>query len=436
MKSHALLVVLALIALAAAAGKRGLPLGSPFNAQEDLKPFQKNGAISWMYNWGTNSPANLSSIQYIPMQWNQNGIEKLEANVLKTCSPYVLGFNEPDLQEQAGMTPAHSCDLWKQYFIPLKQKYGIKLGLPVVTNGGQKWLAEFMQLCPNHQADFLPLHWYGQYMGDLTWYLGSVHTKYPNLPIWITEYASVLKNSDEVVKFAKESMAYLEATEWIERYAWFGTWRTNSDWPVATLTSDGKLSPVGQAYVDAPYVDSVKLTSRCGPTPTSSTTKKATTSSTSKATTSTTKKPTTSSTTQKTSSTVTPSTTSQNKTSNRVILGTFDGKFVQTGDRNRRLSRSENGTVYIMNYYNDKAFSLVDENLKAYVTADAGGKGPLIANRAAASTWEKFWLVNQGDKVAFKSWANSKFVTVQNDGDLLADSTSAEGKALFTIKYL
>ncbi|PRP76834.1 glycosyl hydrolase 53 domain-containing protein [Planoprotostelium fungivorum] len=437
-------LLLALIATALAAGKRGLPIGSPFQVSTDLKLFETN-AISWMYNWGTNSPANSSSIQFIPMQWNDKGIEQLESKVLATCSNYVLGFNEPDLQAQAGMTPAHSCDLWKQYIRPLKEKYGIKLGLPVVTNGGQKWLADFMSLCPDHNADFLPLHWYGQYMGDITWYIGSVHEKYPNLPIWITEYASVSKDANEVVKFAKESMAYLESLPWVERYAWFGTWRTNSDWPVATLTSDGKLSAVGQAYLDTPYNNTVTLTYRCGNKPTTSTVKPTT--STAKPTTSTVKpttstvKPTTS-TLKPTTSTVKPTTSSVTPTTGvpadaKITITSSSGLNVYVdSDKQLRAEKNQTGTVFLLKWHDQTSMSIVHASSGQFVSAESGGRRPLIANRQSASTWEKFWITRTEGRVSLKSWANGRFVAVQNDGYLLADDTSIAVGSLFSFKYL
>jgi hypothetical protein len=56
---------------------------------------------------------------------------------------------------------------------------GIKAGAPAVTGspGGFTWLSEFFAACTaagtNCTADFIPIHWYGDFVG-LASHLGQV----------------------------------------------------------------------------------------------------------------------------------------------------------------------------------------------------------------------------------------------------------------------
>ncbi len=61
-----------------------------------------------------------------------------------------------------------------------------------------------------------------------------------------------------------------------------------------------------------------------------------------------------------------------------------------------------------------------------YVTADSAGASPLIANRTAIGTWEKFDEISEGsDLVALRAHANGLLVTARSAGaqSLLADQT-------------
>ena len=74
---------------------------------------------------------------------------------------------------------------------PLK-KLGVKLGAPAVTGAttGFNWLAGFFKACAGGcSVDFIPVHWYGNFEG-LAGHLGQVRGTYPNMTVWVTEYAA------------------------------------------------------------------------------------------------------------------------------------------------------------------------------------------------------------------------------------------------------
>lgn len=73
--------------------------------------------VSWYYNWG-NTPSTYISeqdyMEYLPMCWNANfSADKIRA-YCKTHpkTKYLLGFNEPNFQAQANMTPQEAAAQW------------------------------------------------------------------------------------------------------------------------------------------------------------------------------------------------------------------------------------------------------------------------------------------------------------------------------------
>ena len=74
---------------------------------------------------------------------------------------YLLGFNEPDLGDQANMPVEQALDLW-----PRLMGTGLILGSPSVATGGELpggWLDRFMKGAKKRKlrVDFITLHWYG-----------------------------------------------------------------------------------------------------------------------------------------------------------------------------------------------------------------------------------------------------------------------------------
>jgi hypothetical protein len=70
----------------------------------------------------------------------------------------------------------------------------------------------------------------------------------------------------------------------------------------------------------------------------------------------------------------------------------------------------------------------------SYVTADNTGASPLIANRSAVGTWEKFDVTYlSGDQIQLRSRANGLYVDAANAGTsaLIANQTTAAGWETF-----
>lgn len=158
---------------------------------------------------------------------------------------YVLGFNEPDGCASGGscVTAATAAQVWKKQFEPLKRDFGIKLGAPAVTGAptGFTWLQNFFTECAalvqssgnstsnetSCEVDFIPAHWYGNFEG-LASHLGQVNGTYPNISAtWVTEFAYADGTLEQSESFANSSFEYLDRISYMQRYSYFGAFRSD-----------------------------------------------------------------------------------------------------------------------------------------------------------------------------------------------------------------
>ncbi len=192
----------------------------------------------WYYNWTPVRASEEKSIraEFVPMIW---GREHLDADLAKLAGCAVtnlLGFNEPDNEDQAGMTVAEAVALW-----PKLAATGMRLGSPA-TETGSKWLDDFMGEAKRRKlrVDFLCLHWYGDItvsnaVESLHEYLLGYWDRY-HLPIWLTEFSGAdfdyhtrKTTVEDNAAFAAAAEAMLEELPFVERYAWYGIKWTPQD---------------------------------------------------------------------------------------------------------------------------------------------------------------------------------------------------------------
>ncbi|KAF9049468.1 hypothetical protein BDZ89DRAFT_1032946 [Hymenopellis radicata] len=238
--------------------KRGLSFPAANNPADVLNINQTRSVVSWTYDWSITPPDYLADtgIEYVPMQWGAGNIENLASIMAKTGAKTLLAFNEPDFDEQSNMDPTYAADQWMKYIEPLKSK-GVRLGGPAVTSSptGQPWLSDFFAACKGCTIDFLPLHWYGVGSAGFYDYLWSIHGQWPDLKLWITEYADTGSNYQDVLTFMNTTAAYMETLDWVERYAWFGYSRPVNGSFYNLLNDDGGLNQLGQFYIGADTVE-------------------------------------------------------------------------------------------------------------------------------------------------------------------------------------
>jgi len=213
--------------------------------------------VTWMYDWGQDLCAGGNQdFECIPMLWGDapNILSTWNATVhsaVAAGASRVLGFNEPDYAEQANMTPKTAAKTWIQYMQPYAGM--VELGGPAVTGqpSGLVWLQEFYGNLTHLNAtalpDFQPVHWYDE-AWNVGWFKLFISDAYQvaNVPVWITEFEGFGTDAQQA-DFVQEVTPWLDASEWIGGYAYFGvfneyliinngTGNNTSGWPLLSLT--------------------------------------------------------------------------------------------------------------------------------------------------------------------------------------------------------
>ena len=219
----------------------------------------RNVGAGWYYNWSPTNDSMPATAEFVPMIWGAGSVTDATLAKAKSEGTVLLGFNEPDLKEQSNMTVEQALSLW-----PKLEQTGLRLGSPAVAFGGNTaggWLDRFMTgaRAQHRRVDFITLHWYGSDFSDAApgqflGYLKAVHDRY-NLPIWVTEFGLMnfsgtpkYPTTAQITSFIARTTAQLQATSWIERYAWFSL-PAVGDSAAYGLYKDGTTAtPAGEAY--------------------------------------------------------------------------------------------------------------------------------------------------------------------------------------------
>ena len=143
---------------------------------------------------------------------------------------------------------------------PLRERLGVRLGSPGVSSAptAKIWLQDFFKECGEDcTVDFIALHWYGTDPDAFIAHLWDYYFAF-NRTIWVTEWAChnfvngrEQCGEDEVYTFMNKTQSFMDETEWVERYAWFGAMTdlqgVNPD--NALLEKGGRLSDLGRQYI-------------------------------------------------------------------------------------------------------------------------------------------------------------------------------------------
>ncbi|KAK4048630.1 hypothetical protein OIV83_004600 [Microbotryomycetes sp. JL201] len=231
------------------AGKKGVG----YNTADYTKQLD----ISWAYNWAPESDALSAGVEFVPMLWDAkaDGWQDKAKQAIKNGATAVLGFNEPDLAEQADMSIAEAVAAWKREIEPLGEEYkNVKLISPAVTNGvgspenpmGIEWLKQFFAACTGCRIDAVALHWYDQ-ATNIAYFFKHLEEAHKALgkPLWVTEYMG-LGSPEQQAEFLKAVVPWLEQQTFVERHAAFACF---SDNPLANfIGKDGKANDLGRLY--------------------------------------------------------------------------------------------------------------------------------------------------------------------------------------------
>jgi hypothetical protein len=235
--------------------------------------------VSWFYNWGVapSSKLNLKvdaiktayQVDYFPMEWNASA-DTAAMTAYLLANPgikYLLLMNEPNLVDQARLTPAEAAVQWPKYEAIAKAT-GVKLVGPQITWGTLAnfadpvaWMDAFLDAYQSAnggrspQIDYLGFHWYDYGLNDQ---LESL-VKYGK-PFWVTEMANWHSNDGaQIDTLAKqktqmtEMVALCEGRADVFRYAWFIGRMSPDPHFTSLLGADGVLTELGQLYLSLPY---------------------------------------------------------------------------------------------------------------------------------------------------------------------------------------
>ena len=243
--------------------KRGVAFN--FSSTEDMNALLPY--ISWDYNWA-NTPGETAGnymeayeVNFCPMCWSRNySANKIRSYVQNNPSAkYLLGYNEPNLTDQANMTPTQAAEGWPEV-VSLAKELNLKLVAPALNYGTLegysdpiKWLDEFIGKVGKDDMAALALHCYMPSASGVRGFI-DLFDKYDK-PIWLTEFCAWEQNissPDAQARYLCEMLNYLEQTEKVERYSWFiPRYQTEDKYPYMQLLKDGfgnGLTDLGKIY--------------------------------------------------------------------------------------------------------------------------------------------------------------------------------------------
>ena len=213
----------------------------------------RNAGVTWLYDWSV-TPEVCAGIESVPMIYSAGSVGK----PLGGNSPWVLGFNEPDLVSQSNITPEQAAILWAQVEAANPDK------LLVAPAASREWLDAFYYFsCVEYdrrpRADALAVHFYAS--GDvhedaeaLRQMLRTYRAKARDWgveQVWLTEFGHLTQPA----AFLREVLPWI--ADECDRYAWFQwEYRGDEKWAFGvehntSLWLDGALTEVGEVYARA-----------------------------------------------------------------------------------------------------------------------------------------------------------------------------------------
>jgi hypothetical protein len=272
----------------ASGGAGGLPSGGAGSGSGGVSKSVKRGiaydlasgddlaalapGVSWWYDWGLRPSGSMPAdyrarygMDFIPMLWN-GSFDASEVEAFLAANPsieHLLLLNEPNLTDQANLTPSLAALLWPRYEA-VAAHTGVKLVGPTVTWGTMPgfgdpivWLDAFYAAYRANNGnrdpriDYLAFHWYDYGLaGQLDRLL-----KYGK-SFWVTEFANWNSQVDTVAEQKAQMTDMVKTCEDradVFRYAWF-TGRWGSDLHhTSLLGANGQLTELGQLYISLPF---------------------------------------------------------------------------------------------------------------------------------------------------------------------------------------
>jgi hypothetical protein len=229
-------------------GKRGVA----YNDAKLTDCLVSSPAVSWGYNWGSSSSGLSDSVKFIPTLWGPkseftNDWSKNAQSAIDSGSTHLFSFNEPDLSEQANLSPSEAAAAYKEYMEPFAGK--AKLCAPSVTNGGGSmglsWLSSFLESCSDCTIDCVNIHWYDS--AENTEYFKKHVNDAADIAsgkqIFISEFAAT-GSDDQITTFLEEVMPWMDSNDAVGGYAYFMAGE-------GKLVSGNEQSTIGKVFASS-----------------------------------------------------------------------------------------------------------------------------------------------------------------------------------------
>lgn len=225
--------------------------------------------VCWIYNWG--SSTSIASMlgdydmTYYPMVWGGNPNESTIASTQERVPgcDMILAYNEPNLTDQANMTPTRASELWPN-LVAVAEKLGMRLTSPAMNYGTlagysdpEVWLDEFYSKpgVSLDDVDATAAHCYMPSGEALKSFIRKFY-KYGK-PVYMTEFChaqgSITNNVQSQMKFMCDALNYLENDDMVGGYSWFKE-RGGNTWSAISLlninASNPELTDLGKVYVN------------------------------------------------------------------------------------------------------------------------------------------------------------------------------------------
>lgn len=217
-----------------------------------------DSGVSWYYTWSYNTAGitTPAGVQFVPMIWGAADVNAAALNQAKQAGSTLLGFNEPDNQNQSNMTVTQALSLWPQLMAT-----GMTLGSPAVATNAATPAESVHEgaTARRYPVNFIAVHWYGANfatstaVSQLESYLQAIYALY-RLPLWLTEFALVnwstntYPTESQQASFATAATSMLETLSYVQRYAWFALPVKQSYGNTGLYNSGPVATPVGLAY--------------------------------------------------------------------------------------------------------------------------------------------------------------------------------------------
>ena len=181
-----------------------------------------SGPMRSVSNWNAWTPPELKGrAAFRPMIQDAGKLSGNDWAIIQgTQNSIIHFFNEP---ERNGISTQQAADAWNSQVLPLRNQ-GNKLVSPscASNDAGRAWIADFMSKVASNPPDYLGLHYYGTDSNAAIQYVQDMHNSYPSKPIIVSEIASTAQDLQSVVGFTVEVANWMDSTDYIFEYAFFG----------------------------------------------------------------------------------------------------------------------------------------------------------------------------------------------------------------------